>query len=137
MSQDRITEGSLSETDLEALFAAARDAEPAPLGAGLQARLLDAALTAQPRRAARPGWIARFGAMLADIGGAPGLAGVGAAGLAGVWIGFSGPGVTGDLVNRFWQGAATVSPAVSALVDADLLTSDSGDLLSFITGEIE
>ncbi|MCB1395128.1 MAG: hypothetical protein H6898_05080 [Rhodobacter sp.] len=137
MSQDRITDGSIPEADLEALFAAARDAGPAPLEARFQARLLEAALGAQPRPAARPGWLARFGAMLADIGGAPGLAGVGAAGLAGVWIGFSGPGVTGDLVNRFWQGAATVSPTVSALVDADLLTGDSGDLLSFITGEIE
>ena len=82
MSQDRITDGSIPEADLEALFAAARDAGPAPLEARFQARLLEAALGAQPRPAARPGWLARFGAMLADIGGAPGLAGVGAAGSA-------------------------------------------------------
>lgn len=137
MSQDRIFDDGFSEADLDALFAEARETAPDPLPASLQARLIDGALQAQPRPAPRPGWFARLSAMLAEIGGAPGLAGVGAAGLAGVWIGFSGPGMTGDLVSQFWQGAASVSPTVSALVGTDLLTGDSGELLSYMTGEIE
>lgn len=126
---------------LELLFAQARAEAPDPLPDALRARLVEAAVAAcpaAPAPAPGPGWLARLAAALANVGGAPGVAGLGAAGLAGVWIGFAGPGVSGDLMTRFWQGAASVSPAVSALVDGDLLTTtDTPDLLALMSGQIE
>lgn len=84
------TRKPLSETELDALFAQARRADPAPLDPDFAARLIARAQAAQPRPA-RPGWLARLRAALADVGGAPGLAGLGAAGVAGLWIGLADP----------------------------------------------
>lgn len=91
----------LSETELDALFAQARRADPAPLEHDFAARLIaqSQAVQAQvvqagiwrPAAPARPGWLARLRAVLADVGGAPGLAGLGAAGVAGLWIGLADP----------------------------------------------
>lgn len=148
MSQDRKTETTPQwpgDSALDALFTEARDAPPDPVPSGLHARLVADALASRPQRATasvRRGWLSRLGALLSEIGGAPGLTGVGVAGLAGVWIGFSGPGPTGDLGTRFWQGAASLSPTVSAWVDDGILTetlyADSGtDLLTLMSGEAE
>ena len=122
-----------ADAALEAMFAEARMAEADPVPDGLRARLLADAVPVVATR----GWWSRLGDVLADLGGAPGLAGVSAAGLAGVWIGFSGPGLTGDLVSQFWQGAATVSPTVSAWVDDGPLVASDGDLLVYMSGEGE
>ncbi|WP_417587852.1 hypothetical protein [Pararhodobacter oceanensis] len=123
---------------LEALFAEARAAETPALPDALSARMMaDAAAALAPPPASRPNWWARLRLALADIGGAPGLAGVSAAGLAGVWIGFSGSGGTGALLTQFWQGAATVSPSVSEWVETDPLTDDSSTLWALMSGEIE
>lgn len=138
MSQDRMT-NRLSDADdagLEALFAEARADEPDPISQTLRARLIADAQSVTPAAAPRS-WLARLGSLLADLGGIPGLAGVSAAGVAGVWIGFAGPGVTGDYVTQFWQGAATVSPTVSTWVDAGPLAAQGTDLLVFMSGEGE
>ncbi len=126
-----------AEAGLDALFAEARAAPPAPLPPAFEARLVAAALAARP--APRPGFLARLRASLAEIGGAPSLAGVGAAGLAGVWIGFAAPGPTADLVSSFWQGAASVTPAAASWASTDAEVWDIGGttLLSLISGDIE
>lgn len=127
----------IDEAALDALFADARRAEPAPLDDALAARLVAGAMVAMPvtRDSTAPrGWWSRVKDILADMGGMPGLAGVGAAGLAGVWIGFSGPGLTDDLVDRFWLGAASMSAPVSALVEGDPLSGAAyDDLLSLMS----
>lgn len=127
MSQDE--RNGFDDAALEALFAEARDEKPAPLEDGFSARLLAQAEGRMPKRQGRDGWWSRLRTALAEIGGAPGLAGVGVAGLAGVWIGFSGPGQTGEWVDRFWQGAASVSGPVSSLVEGDPLSGAAGDAL--------
>jgi hypothetical protein len=132
MSQNKRTEDGFDEAALDALFAEARAVEPDPLPEAIAARLLAGAEAAIPRPVRR-GWLARVRDALAEIGGAPGLAGVGVAGLAGVWIGFSGPGMTGVLVNQFWQGAASVSGSVSALVAGDPISAPADDLLSLMS----
>lgn len=141
MTTDRRTDdaGGFDDSLLDALFAEARDEAPAPLAQAFEARLVAAALAAQPgAMAPRPGWLARIRAMLADVGGAPSLAGMGVAGLAGVWIGFAAPGSTSDLVTTFWQGAASVSPSVSDWAPATSgETLALGELLTLIGDETQ
>lgn len=98
MTEDR---KPLSDAELDTLFAQARRARPAPLAPDFAARLIAQAQAqaqaqarvAPPRSAAsaRPGWLARLRAGLADVGGAPGLAGFGMAGVAGLWLGLADP----------------------------------------------
>ena len=139
MSTDH-SAGNFDESALDALFAQARDEPPAPLSDDFAARLVAASLEAQ-RAVARPkpGWLARMRLALAEFGGAPSLAGVGAAGLAGIWIGFAAPGATGDLVSSVLQGAASVSPSATAWVgtETNVLTTSDSDLLALIDGDIE
>lgn len=140
MSQDRMTDRPLDafeDAALEAMFAEARLAEPAPLADDLRTRLRADALAAVAPVAVRRGWLARLGSLLADLGGVPGLAGVSAAGVAGVWIGFAAPGVTAEYVTQFWQGAATVSPTVSTWIDLGPLAADGTDLVSLMSSEGE
>ncbi|MFN3645765.1 MAG: dihydroorotate dehydrogenase [Gemmobacter sp.] len=85
---------------LDDLFAAARAAPPQPVPDALLARVLadaDAAMPRRPRasapaaasaRPAPPGWLA---VLVAALGGRGAVAGLAAAGLAGVWIGFAQP----------------------------------------------
>lgn len=134
----RPPDASAGDDALDALLAAARDEAPPPLSPALRARLVaDARAHAPVAAPPAPGWFARLRAALAEIGGAPGLAGVGVAGLAGVWIGFSGPGVTGEWLDRFWLGAADVSPTVAALIDVDALAGEAGDLPALLAGDLE
>lgn len=112
--------------DLDALFAAARTAEPAPLDPGFAARLVAQAEAARPRAApARPGWGVRLRAVLADLGGAPALGGLATAGIAGLWIGLADPAGAAALV---FDAAAGISPALSGWIGAaspfDLLPAD-------------
>jgi len=97
----------LSETDLEALLAQARLAPPPPLPAGFQARLLaDATAALPPPVSARgPG---RLWAWLAELGGLPGLAGMSAAGVAGLWIGLAEPLPGLELSALLGDGAAAL-----------------------------
>lgn len=117
---------------LDALFAEARDAAPAPLAPGFEARLLVQADAALPRAASRPGWLAWIGTALAGIGGAPGLAGMSAAGFAGLWIGFAGPGPAVDLAAGAWN-VALRAPDLSAFEAGD----EDQSLLDLIAGDSE
>lgn len=102
----------MQDSDLDDLLAAARADRPDPSPA-LMARVLDDAARLQPRpvaavarRAApRPGiWALLTGA----FGGSGALAGMAAAGLAGVWVGVAQPVPIADLSGGLW-GAETVS----------------------------
>jgi len=80
------------DDELERMFAAARG--PAPVPDTLMARVLadaaqvQAARAAVPARRAAPG---RWQRLVWALGGHGALAGLAAAGLAGVWIGFAQP----------------------------------------------
>lgn len=80
---------------LEDFFAAARAAPPAPVPDALLARVLQDADALQPRKAARPsakGWLpARLGAFFGAGAWGRQMAGLTAAALAGVWLGFMQP----------------------------------------------
>lgn len=116
-----------TETDLDALFAEARAEAPQPLSPTFQARLLTEARAAMPQPRRRSVWD-RLQTALSDFGGAPGLAGVGVAGVAGLWIGVAGPGQTSVWFDTLWQGVSTS--------DTLLDTPDSG-LLALVSGTIE
>ena len=105
---------------LEALLAEARSARPPPLPEGLQARLLaDAAVaqTGQRLPAERPGRLSALRGWLADLGGLPGMAGLSAAGVAGLWIGLAEPLPGSQFAALIWEGAAGVSPSLAGLLD--------------------
>lgn len=123
-----------ADSGLEALFAEARQAPPSPLDAAFRTRLIeDAARLAQASRIRRPGLWSRLFARLADPQRAPGVAGVAAAGVAGLWIGLSGPGMTGELITQVWQG---VAPAAAWSGDETAVFTQSGsDLLALLGDE--
>ena len=111
----------LPGTDLDTLLARARAAAPPSLPPGLQARLLAdaAAVQAAPRAVPvrRPG---RLWQWLADLGGLPGLAGMSAAGIAGLWIGLADP-LPG------LQVSALLGEGASALIAGADAGADLGD----------
>lgn len=95
---------------LEQAFAAARAEAPRP-DAALMARVLDDAARVQAERApAERGGGAgagrRLGDLLRAIGGWPALAGLAAAGLAGVWIGIDPPSLLSGAVQAALGGDA-------------------------------
>lgn len=119
------TDRSQGTPDLEAHFAAARDAAPRPsldLMARLEADALDAqAALAAPRVPAR-----RRGAwaeLRQALGGWPGLAGLATAGCAGLWLGLS-PGLDlGD--GTLWSVAD----------GSEILALDPSSGFDFVLGE--
>lgn len=131
----------LSDAELDALFDEASSASPDALSADMTARLMEDAQALMPvpqmRRAKRPSFWQKAAQIFADFGGAPGFAGMGVAGLAGVWIGFAGPGQAGELVSSFWQGAASVNPTVSTWIESGDLDGDASGMLSVLSGVIE
>ncbi|MEZ5750650.1 MAG: hypothetical protein R3D60_01350 [Paracoccaceae bacterium] len=138
MSQKSTDKTTIIETDaaLDALFDEARLAEPPALDDGLRARLVAQAIDAQSQRAPAaapvPSLRARLSALLWGVGGAPGLAGMVSAGVAGVWIGFGGTATT--VVDQVIQGAVQASPAVSAWVGDRVPYDDGSEILYIITG---
>ena len=90
----------LSDTDLEGLLRAARQAAPVPPD-DLMARILadaDTELAGRaPAPAVRPVRRGRLAALLAGLGGWPAVAGMMTAMVAGVWIGFASPDQLNDL----------------------------------------
>jgi len=99
--------GFLTEDQLEALFADARNAPP-EMPEGLAARILADADAVQdswaapaPAPAARPGWFART---FSGIGGWPALAGFATATVAGVWIGMSPPATLAEQASYYTSG---------------------------------
>lgn len=148
MTQDQrpshVDAPNLSDAALEDLFAEARSAAPEALVKGLDARLMADAAKMLPLRAApRPqaGIWTRFQSLLSELGGLPGVASLGAAGLAGLWVGFAEPGGTGTLLTQFWQGAAQISPGLSALVVPVEGDGEGGgetdELIALLSGELE
>lgn len=118
---------------LEALFAEARDDDAAPLGAMFRDRLVADAMAARPGSAVQSISLrARLGALLWGVGGAPGLAGVLTAGVAGVWIGFGGTAAT--MVDQIVQSAASASPTVSTWVGDSVPFDDGSDILYILGG---
>lgn len=111
----------LTDTDLDALFAQARSADPAPVPDALFARLAAQAEAMVPAAVLVPlapvprGWFAALRDLLSDLGGAPGLAGLSVAGVAGVWIGFVQPDAMAGVSGLVWEGAAGVSPTLATL----------------------
>lgn len=106
---------------LDALLARAGAAPPPPLPPAFQARLLADALAAQaqaaPRavpRATRP---SRLRLWLAELGGLPGVAGLGAAGIAGLWLGLAGPLPGTELAWALGDTVAALSPALAEFLD--------------------
>lgn len=125
----------LSDPALDALFAQARATAPADMPDTLSARLIAQAEAMVPATApalnaapARRGWLAGLGDLLSDLGGAPGVAGLSVAGVAGVWIGFVQPEAAAGVPGLFWEAAAGVSPTVATLLD-DATPFDDFDLL--------
>ena len=98
-----------SEAELDRLFAEAT--VPTPSEALLARVMADADAVLNERRIAQTtvpvapgGW---FRSILTGIGGAPALAGLATATVAGIWIGYVQPGSVGDLTAEF--GAAEAS----------------------------
>lgn len=130
MSTRKPEDQRLPDDALEALFAEARAAPPAPVPEDLRARLIAAVpppagpvgsrVVGSRVAGSRVGWGARLAAFWAEIGGAPALAGVTAAGLAGVWIGFAAPGPAADLASTLWL-AQNAEVAGLAFGGSDLL----------------
>ncbi|WP_370274979.1 hypothetical protein [Pararhodobacter marinus] len=126
-----------ADAALDALFAEARDAAAGPLPVTFREALLADARRVQPLPV-RVSWGARIRALLADFGGAPSLAGVGAAGLAGLWIGIAAPGPTADLVSSFWQGASGGAPGVAAWTsEGTVLDYTGAELLTLLDSETD
>jgi hypothetical protein len=101
----------MQELDLEDFFSTARrqtvDAPP-----DLMTRVLLDAQAVQPRAktpvsAPRPGFWAQ---LLAGIGGAPALAGLSTAMLAGLWIGFAQPVALSNVTDVFLAGSTVIEP---------------------------
>jgi hypothetical protein len=115
--------GFVPDGDLDALLSQARDVAPSPLPDALFARLVAQAEAMVPAPAAaaplgsRRGWVSALRQLVADIGGAPGLAGLSVAGVAGLWIGFVQPEAAAGVPGLIWDGAAGLSPALSSLLD--------------------
>ena len=109
----------MTDADLEALLAEARDAPRPVLSEGLQARLMADALSVQTQaQAVKPaGRMSRLRFWLAELGGLPGAAGLATAGLVGVWIGFADPLAGSELAWALGDAAASLSPSLAARLD--------------------
>jgi hypothetical protein len=101
-----------TDTDMEDLLAAARTA-PREVPAELLGRVLADAYALQPQSVVLPSASKKgpglFTRLFSAMGGAAGLAGLGAAALGGVWIGFSQPAPIVALTDQIWSGSALES----------------------------
>lgn len=110
---------------LEAMFAAAKGAAPAP-GPDLMARVQADALREMPvpqaRVAPRPG----LGAVLRALGGWPAVSGLAAATVAGIWIGASPPDALSDTLGTVLglSAEASESYGLDPLGSFDLVLSE-------------
>ena len=128
-----ITDNERHEARLEAAFEAARAARPEP-SADLMARVLadaeasQAGFTATPGARARPryGYLRQF---FEALGGWPAMAGLTAAGIAGVWLGVSPDVGLSDALASFLGAGDMVSYTVDVMPGAELgLAWDEGAL---------
>lgn len=121
---------------LDDLFAAARAEAAAPASPDFLARVLADAYAAQPDPApapaadptaiappARPGLWARLSAA---FGGGMALAGMGTAGVAGLWLGFAPPTGLGPLADTFVPATATAAIEIDLMPALDTFWSEEG-----------
>lgn len=122
-----MTDATEHDDRLDAFFAAARSAAPEP-SAALLARVEAEALALRPAPA--PAVRARSGGglrRLVDLlGGWSAMGGFATAAVAGVWIGFSGPGSLGDAADGLigYLAPATTVDLMPDLGDAGLTMED-------------
>ncbi len=127
---DKLT--ASEEALLESFFSAARSEEPAPVepSPDLLARVLTdgygvqdgfAAPAPQPAPAPRRGVIAT---LFSAVGGAPGLAGLTAAALAGVWIGARPPESVSTAAASLFGSTVTEAAAEEDLLGYDMAFAD-------------
>jgi hypothetical protein len=127
----------MADAALDALLAHAADRPPGPLPDRLRARLLAEALQAMPPTAPRPaagnkrpaGWLSQ---LWQGMGGAPGLAGLTAAGVAGLWIGAAEPDPVAGVASAFWQGAGLLGAEPGAWSDDALAGLEPDPLLALL-----
>lgn len=100
---------TMTERDLDDLFASAR-AEHVAVSDALLARIVADADAVVAARAVSARVTPEFWATLrACVGGWPGLGGMVAATLAGVWIGFAPPDAVAPLAASVWGETTTIS----------------------------
>ena len=129
--------------ELDAALARLGERAPDPLPDRLRARLLAAALaempapspapssaSAAPQRGSGP-WLRLW----QILGGAPGLSGLTAAGLAGLWIGAAAPAPVAGLSGALWQGAALVSPDLAGWTAEAPAGFDDDPLLALLAAD--
>ncbi|MBN2905810.1 MAG: dihydroorotate dehydrogenase [Rhodobacteraceae bacterium] len=118
----------MTDTELEALFAAGREATADP-SAALLARVMDdamaqiegravpaAAAVAAPLAPARRGLLrGAFRGAVAALGGWPSMAGLASAAIAGLWIGYAGPAGLDTVTGALWSDGYEVSDLVPSI----------------------
>jgi len=128
---------------LEPFFAAARAQPEAALPDALSGRLLHDALSqlpapTRPQPPSRPlagfrGWFAGLGDQAGRLlGGAPGVAMVCVAGLAGVWIGVAVPGSAEGLAAYILPGAASLVQGGEGWAEAAQYLGEDDALLALL-----
>ncbi len=127
----------MADSALDALLAHAAVRPPEPLPDRLRARLLTEALQAMPppapvpvaREARTAGWMSQ---LWRGLGGAPGLTGMTAAGVAGLWIGAAEPDAVAGVASAFWQGAGLLGADPGAWSDDALAGLEPDPLLALL-----
>jgi|GEM_PF-1407112 len=134
--QDEGPQDPATMDGLDALLVRAAARAPAPLPDALRARLLADALAQMPAPARPARASAREPGILAQLwqtlGGSPGLAGLTAAGIAGLWIGAAAPGPVAGLPQALWQGAALVGSDTAGWDDDALAGFDDDSILALM-----
>lgn len=117
------------ERDLHGMFDLARASGPAP-SAGLMARVLADAYDAQPQMVpapipvvlpTRPVWQQTLASLAAALGGGGGLAGLGTAAIAGLFIGYASPDLSDWMNGAIFSGSAE---SYDLLTAADLFLTE-------------
>lgn len=134
-NRDAATAQDLDAADLDQLFAEARAADQMPMPAALTARILadaDAILARQAltahRAAAAPARGGFWAQLLKSIGGAPALAGLAVATVAGVWVGVVPPA-------GLQSGLQTVMGTTGTDELFDIYFVDSSEVFEFAQAE--
>ena len=105
----------LHDTELDALFAEAQQATPEP-SPEFMARLTAEALAEQPQRRAAVKRGGFWSEIWEAIGGAPALAGLAVAGVAGLWLGIYPPAAVTEVI---W-GASVARDELSLYFSFDI-----------------
>ncbi len=140
MSDRETDRRPMTEAALDALLESAAARQPEPLPERLRARLLSEALREMPppapvARRPRPATGGHLARLWRLLGGTPGLAGMSAAGLAGLWIGVAPPEPVAGLSSAFWQGAGLISTDLAQWSDDDPIGFEDDPLLALLADD--